>query len=243
MKVKSAFASFLFQLREQSVFADPVINENCTEIEVNNWTISRFILKKLVPVVGLRPFPLNEQMLLVSAVCRLKPTHIFEWGTNIGKSARIFYETCRTFGIQAEIHSIDLPADVEHSEHPGGNRGMLVKGKKGVHLYLGDGLEISMSLIYQKSYDVVRPLFFVDGDHSYESVRRELEGIISTVPRATIILHDTFYQSAESGYNIGSYNAIEDVLRSLPNQYKIYSQNLGLPGMTLLWRQSDSKLL
>ena len=192
--------------------------------------------------MDVQPFPLNEQMLMVAAVCRTRPSHIFEWGTNIGKSARIFHETCSTFAIPAEIHSIDLPDDVGHCEHPKDKRGLLVKGKKGVHLHLGDGLETSLDILSQRGAAAVRPLFFVDGDHSYESVKRELEGIINTVPRATVILHDTFYQSSESDYNIGPYNAIEEVLRSLPNQYKIYSQNLGLPGMTLLWRQSVSKL-
>src|SRR5207245_8967376 len=65
---------------------DPAVNVNCSEFEVNNWIISEFIFQKLVPIVGVTPYPINELALMVSAVCRLKPTHIFEWGTHIGKS-------------------------------------------------------------------------------------------------------------------------------------------------------------
>ena len=60
------------------------------EFEVNNWIISEFIVEKLVPVVGVHPFPLDELSLMTAAVCRFQPELIFEWGTNIGKSARIF---------------------------------------------------------------------------------------------------------------------------------------------------------
>ena len=88
------------------------------KFEVNNWELSSFILKKLVPVVGTHPFPLNELSLMSAAVAWTRPTHIFEWGTHIGKSARIFYETCKYIKITPEIHSIDLPDNIDHVEHP-----------------------------------------------------------------------------------------------------------------------------
>ena len=215
-------------------FEDPILNSSSTEFEVNNWIVSRFVIRRLMPIVDIHPFPVNEQMLMVSAVCRLKPTHIFEWGTNIGKSARIFYETCRAFGLDAGIHSFDLPDDVEHIEHPKENRGLLVKDIKEVNLHLGDGLENALQIVSDCKKDNLRPLFFIDGDHSYESVKRELEGVIKSVSQANILLHDTFYQSEESGYNVVPYKAIVDVLSGMPDRYKIISQNIGLPGMTLL---------
>jgi cephalosporin hydroxylase len=218
----------------------PTLNQNCSEFEVNNWIISKFVINELVPIVDIHPFPINEQMLMVSAVCRLRPSHIFEWGTNIGKSTRIFYVTSKTFGIHVEIHSIDLPDDIEHVEHPKSNRGMLVKEIKEVNLHLGDGLNTSLRLL-SEAKTVTAPLFFVDGDHSYESVKRELEGITVNVPQANILLHDTFYQSTNSGYNIGPHKAVTDVLTNLPNKYKIISQTLGLPGMTLLWQEKLNK--
>jgi cephalosporin hydroxylase len=238
---RAAVTNLLKNIRERITFDDPVLHRDCTEFEVNNWTISRFVLHRLVPIVGVRPFPLNEQMLMVAAICRLQPTHIMEWGTNIGKSARIFYETCRTFDISAEIHSVDLPGDVMHGEHPKEKRGLLVRGKKEVKLHIGDGLETSLNILSQSRNAMIRPLFFVDGDHSYASVKRELEGIISNAPKADILLHDTFYQSLGSGYNIGPARAMDEVLKSMPNDFKMLAQNTGLPGMTLLWRTGDTR--
>ena len=108
--------------------AAPDKNLDCTEFEVDNWVISDFLVNKLIPVVGTHPYPIMELSLMVASICRLKPNVIFEWGTNIGKSARIFYETGKQFDIPLEIHSIDLPDDLDHQEHPRSGRGRMVKG-------------------------------------------------------------------------------------------------------------------
>jgi hypothetical protein len=84
---------------------NPAKNVTCSEFEVDNWAISQFVVRRLVPVVGCHPFPLQELMLMVAAVCRFEPAEIFEWGTHIGKSARIFYECASHYRIEADIHS------------------------------------------------------------------------------------------------------------------------------------------
>lgn len=221
--------------KQAPMLRDITQNPSCSEFEVDNWTASEFVLQQLVPIVGTRPFPLNELMLLTAALCRLKPAQIFEWGTHIGKSARIFYECARRFGIQLEIHSIDLPDDASHVEHPGEARGSLVRGCPGVYLHQGDGLEVALSLWKAKGRKA-QPLFFVDGDHSYESVVRELDGITREISDANILLHDTFYQSAESSYNVGPYRAIEHVLKTQEGRYRRIDSGMGLPGMTLLYQ-------
>jgi cephalosporin hydroxylase len=215
-------------------YADPVVNEHCSEFEVNDWILSEFVVRQIVPVVGVHPFPLGEIMLMVAAVCRFKPTHIFEWGTHIGKSARIFYETISHFRISTQIHSIDLPEDVDRVEHPHEQRGMLVRDIPEVRLHLGDGLTTSMEILSMVSAPV-DPLFFLDGDHGYESVRHELEAILARFPGAAILVHDTFYQSKGSGYNVGPHQAIEDILSSSSDRYKKMQTETGLPGMTLLY--------
>ena len=221
---------------KKTEYKDPALNLNSTEFEVNNWIVSEFVANRLVAVAGIHPFPLNELMLMTSAVCRFKPELIFEWGTNVGKSARIFFEIINTFKIECHIHSIDLPDDVFHNEHPKKNRGKMVKGIDKVTLHQGDGLMRSLEL-YNEKKPGGNVLFFVDGDHSYESVKKELEEILKNIPGAVVLLHDTFYQSEDSGYNIGPYKAIEDVLGANKNQYKIIATNTGLPGMTLLYKK------
>jgi cephalosporin hydroxylase len=215
-------------------YKDPAININSTEFEVNKWIVSEYIANRLMPVAGVHPFPLDELMLMTSTVCRFKPELIFEWGTNIGKSARIFYEITHTFKIDCEIHSIDLPDDVFHNEHPQKNRGKMVKGIDSVKLHQADGLTKSLE-IYNEKKPKGNVLFFVDGDHSYESVKKELEGILKNIPNAIVLLHDTFYQSEDSGYNIGPRKAIEETVSK--ENYKIISTTCGLPGMTLLYKK------
>jgi len=208
-------------------------NKDCARFEVDGWALSEFVLTKIVPVAGVHPFPLQELMLMVSAVSRLRPPLIFEWGTNIGKSARIFYETCRHFRIPCQIHSVDLPDDEEHVEHPKEKRGYLVRGLSMVSLHQGDGLDVSLRL-WQESGMPPSPLFFIDGDHSHESVSREITGIVHAIPQAALLLHDTFYQSSESGYNVGPYNAVVEAVSQGGGRYEVIHSGLSLPGMTLL---------
>jgi cephalosporin hydroxylase len=212
---------------------DPNLNLDGTEFEVNNWIISQFVLDKLVPTVGFHPFPLNELMLMASTTCRLRPDLIFDWGTHIGKSARVFRETIITFGIPSHIHSIDLPDNVAHIEHPQQERGKLVRGLKEVTLHQGDGVSTALRILAE--HPNAKALFYVDGDHSYESVKRELQNIVDQAPNAAVLLHDTFYQSASSKYNIGPHLAIQEVLSRSADRYRTLSTATGLPGMTLVY--------
>ena len=75
----------------------------------------------------------------------------------------------------------------------------------------------------------------MDGDHSYESVKKELEIILAKVPNVIVLLHDTFFQSPNSNYNVGPFNAINDVLKQQSKPYKKIATNMGLPGMTLIY--------
>ena len=235
MSIYKKIASILNNFIKPNNLSNPVVNDNCSEFEVNNWLISEFILNKVIPIVGIKPFPINELLLMVATVCRLKPSYIFEWGTHVGKSARIFYETCAYFNIKTIIHSVDLPDNVEHVEHPKDKRGILVKNIDRVILHQGDGLTTALKICKKNSIKK-NILFFLDGDHEYQSVKRELMGIMKNLPEANILIHDTFYQSSKSGYNIGPYKAVNTVLKLLPNSYKVYSTKLGLPGMTLLYK-------
>lgn len=212
------------------------MNNDCSEFEVNNWVISEFILNKIISVVGIKPYSINELLLMVASVCRFRPSYIFEWGTHVGKSARIFYEITTYFNIKTIIHSIDLPDNITHIEHPKNQRGKLVKGFDRVILHQGDGLTTAMEICRKNSIKK-SVLFFLDGDHSYQSVKRELAGIIKNLPEANILIHDTFYQSSKSGYNIGPFKAVNTILKLSPNNYKKISTKTGLPGMTLLIHQ------
>jgi cephalosporin hydroxylase len=173
-------------------------------------------------------------MLLSAAVCRFRPSYIFEWGTHVGKSARAFYEITHHYGIACEIHSVDLPDDTAHVEHPSHERGRMVIGVERVYLHQGDGVDVSLAL-WQAHGRPEPVLFFVDGDHAEASVYREVSSIARSVHAPAVLLHDAFYQSSESGYNVGPWRAVERVLREYPARFKRLDSGLGLPGMTLLY--------
>lgn len=219
----------------KKIYNNPAKNVTCTELEVDNWEISDFVVNKLVPVVGWHPFPLTELMLMTSAVTRFRPRAIFEWGTHVGKSARVFYEIIDAFGIPSNVYSFDLPDDVEHNEHPHETRGMLVKGLSKVKLFQEDGVTGALKISQTKKINSKDMMFFIDGDHSYESVKRELAAVMKNHPEAKVLLHDTFYQSSKSKYNVGPWKAIDEFLKK-NKRYQCMSTTTGLPGMTLLYR-------
>ena len=219
--------------RTVGVRPNPVRNPGGSEFEVDLWALSDFILGTIVPAVGTHPYPLNELLLMTAAACRLKPTVVFDWGTHIGVSARIFFECEKAFKLGFDIHSIDLPPEATHVEHPGQEHGRLVRGLDKVHLHRGNGVKVALEL-WQKLEKPKRPLFFVDGDHAYESVRDELDQIFSTIPDASAIAHDTFFQSSDSKYNVGPARAIDEIVTKFPSRFKVMKSGLGLPGMTLL---------
>ncbi len=204
------------------------------ELEVNKWNISDFIIYKLIKIVGTNPYPLDELMLMSSAIILCKPKYVIEWGTHVGKSARIFYETAKFYKIDTKIYTYDLPDEIEHNEHPRTNRGKLIKNKENVYSYQADALKHGIQILINnnvKDHDI---LFYIDGDHEFDSVDKELKIIFEKFPKSNILLHDTFFQTTESNYNIGPFLAIKNYLNSLNKDYKIINTNLGLPGMTLI---------
>ena len=74
-------------------------------------------------------------------------------------------------------------------------------------------------------------LLFLDGDHSYETVTREL-ALVSEFSDVAVLLHDTFYQP-NSQYNHGPYLAICDFVAKYECAQVVQLQT-GLPGMTYL---------
>ena len=100
-------------------------------------------------------------------------------------------------------------------------------------LHEGDGLDIAVGML-SRVKDLESLLFYVDGDHRFESVQRELEGICEACPASSIVIHDTFMQTAESNYNVGPRLAVNRFLEK-HETYQVVETTTGLPGMTLLY--------
>jgi cephalosporin hydroxylase len=230
--MKQIYRRILAKTKESSARSYPDgLNPSTRSLpEGNKWILSEFVLRNLVPVVGFHPYPLDELLLMCSTAAYFKPDTIIEWGTNLGISARIFYEVSVYLKLTANIHSIDLPPEHEHVEniHQTGERARFVRGLP-VTLHLGDGLSVARTVLAEIKPHL--PLFFMDGDHSFESVYNELNCIKEIAPRAVLLVHDTFLQGSESGYNCGPYEALKKFTDK--NRLPVQSTVLGLPGMSL----------
>jgi len=203
--------------------------ENLRYVECDKSSLSVFCMRRLVPIVRTSPFPLDELLLMAASVVFFRPRLIIDWGTHIGASARVFYETCRWYKVDAEIHSIDLPEDVDHPQHPREIYALLLRNTS-VRLHRGDGVTVAVGLIKERGDPA--PLCMLDGDHSYETVTRELAAISEIAPMATILVHDTFHQEGRN--QSGAYSAVKDFVSSCRKIHQIIDSNIGPPGLTLI---------
>lgn len=216
------------KIRYQSSLS--VYNRNY--FEVDNQVIQQFVLDNL-NLFPKAPYPLIEIIFMTSAVVWYQPTHLIDWGTHYGAATSIFYHIVKQFGLKTKLVTIDLPPSIKHPEQPGSDRGKLIRGLKGIKQLLGDGVSTAMSYL-QSQKSALRPMFYLDGDHSYDSVIRELNLISLSYPQAPILLHDTLVQDGTSGYNLGPAQAIAEFVSSHTN-YRVSSTSTGLPGMSLLY--------
>jgi cephalosporin hydroxylase len=196
-------------------------------LEIDKWAASDAVLW-LQRIVGKHPYPLDELMLMTAAFGSLRPDVVVEIGTHVGKSARIWWELSRLFGCQTAIHTIDLH-DPSHAEYPGASLGKMIKGLPIVQ-HVGDGFDVADQLLLD--FQGRRCLLFLDGDHAFDSVSKELALAVRHPCVAAVLLHDTFFQP-ESGYNHGPYEAVQQFLASHTVRQVVHA-HLGLPGMTYL---------
>jgi cephalosporin hydroxylase len=195
-------------------------------LEVDKWAVSDY-LPKLVKVVGVRPYPLDELMLMAAAFEYHRPDVCIDIGTHLGKSARIWFELARRFKVPASIHTIDI-CDPAHPEYPGAKLGRYIRGLP-IEQHVEDGYTCACRIIGLTPK--ARFLVFLDGDHSYDTVRQEMQlGRIMT--GGCLLVHDTLYQP-DSSYNHGPYLAIRDSLPDLAAKQVIHLQ-MGLPGMSYI---------
>jgi cephalosporin hydroxylase len=142
-----------------------------------------------VLALGVPAYRETEIAFMYETVRDVQPTHIFEWGTNAGSSARIWSEAVHQLGLDAQIHSTDLHAPGSAcSEYPGFVQGQWVDGLPGVTLYQGDGLETTLRLCVELR--PARPLVFLDDSHQLLQNARALRMLRFEVPDAVILVDD-----------------------------------------------------
>jgi predicted O-methyltransferase YrrM len=205
------------------------ISKEGSIFEVDCWILSEILLDRVIPKIGISPYPLNEQMLMAAAVAYVQPKIIIEWGTHVGISARLFWEVKEALGLNCHIYTIDS-MNQSHPEFPGAARGKYLSSTD-VKQIVGDGAETANKLLEDVFESV---LVYVDGDHSRESVKRDL-AIWDKLPQGSgILAHDVFYQTP-STYNVGPWQSFQELLQAQKsNISQVQWQLLGLPGMAFV---------
>lgn len=150
-----------------------------------------------VRAFGLPAYGDEEVEFFEDILTRLRPTHVFEWGTNVGASARLFYEASLELGYECEVHTTEIPDELSvlDRDHPGHRYAMWIKDLP-VHTHRGYGLIASIAL--HENLKPEQALFFLDGNHSYGVVRAELEGVSDLDSDAVIVVHDTIRYTGQA---------------------------------------------
>ncbi len=168
----------------------------------------------------------DEVRFLARALSRAWPSAVFEWGTNRGSSARIFYEASVILDLRCEVFTVELPLELAYldRDHPGEQSGLHLRGTP-VWRSFGDGADVSL-----RCYRRLRPeraLFYVDGDHRREQVERELSAVAAAAPSTPLVLHDSRHLPEVA-------DAISYFLELRPRRYE--REDLASDaGMTALW--------
>jgi predicted O-methyltransferase YrrM len=134
-------------------------------------------------------YPGAELDFICETVEEMRPDAIFEWGTYAGTSARIFWECCRLLGLATEVHTVELPNELKLLDraHPGDESGLHLVDT-GVWQHRGDG--VTEALVQWQRMRPERSLFFLDGDHHWVMVYREITLIDRMAPDAVMLIHD-----------------------------------------------------
>lgn len=194
-------------------------------LETDNYTASR-VAMRLMNIIGDRPYPLNELILMYSAFEFHRPEIVIDVGTHYGKSARVWHELSKLLHTKTAIHTIDI-LDKSHSEYPGDSYAKYIN-RLPVNKHIGDGATVANEIIWGNPGNI---LLFLDGDHHYGPVRNELEKA-KNINSGCILVHDTFYQPGSS-YVQDPYNAVQDFVKEHPVKQVIYTAT-GLPGMSYI---------
>jgi len=128
----------------------------------------------------------GERAALEGVLAILKPRVSIEIGTYAG-------ETLGPISRHSEIvHSFDLVRRPEVTSERFSN----------VEFHIGDSHELLPDLLQRLSAEQVNVDFvFVDGDHTAEGVRRDVEDLLvsESVGRSVLLLHDTLLESVRTG--------------------------------------------
>jgi hypothetical protein len=162
----------------------------------------------------------DEINFMCDTVELVQPDRVLDWGTNLGASARVFYEAT---GANCVVETIDLPMVLEalDRDHAGAGTGLHLHPD--IRQHRGDGVTEALRLC--ATWNPKRPLFFLDGNHLRENVFREIWAIHKFCPHGVLLVHDTNQQPGDAirnwqhrygGYRLDVLNSQAGMVRMIP---------------------------
>jgi hypothetical protein len=126
-----------------------------------------------------------EQMALQHVLSTLRPKHAVEVGTYKGGSLQVLSHYC------GHVDSIDIDPSVSESLSP------LFKN---VTFHTGNSSELLPSIL-QSHGEAAVDFVLIDGDHSTEGVRRDINALLSVQPESdlVVLMHDAFNPDCRRG--------------------------------------------
>ncbi|MEM4436803.1 MAG: class I SAM-dependent methyltransferase [Thermosphaera sp.] len=171
-----------------------------------------FHLKLKLPLIRnkfrITPIQVKEEIIqLLSLLAELKPKTLLEIGTAGGGTLFLFSQIAP---LNATIISIDLPGGPFGGGYPEWRtplyKSFAKKGQK-IHLIRADShdpktLEIVREILDDRELDFL----FIDGDHTYEGVKRDFEMYSPLVRKGGIIaFHDIVEHPPETGCEVSRF--------------------------------------
>jgi predicted O-methyltransferase YrrM len=199
--------------------------------------IVKFSLTEKAIAVQQVPSEISE---LASLIAELKPLTILEIGTSRGGSLFIL---CRLAAQNASIISVDLPGagfgEAYTKQHAKLFEQFALKGQS-LTLVKSDShsqetLERVNSLLGGKTVD----LLFIDGDHTYEGVKKDFEMYSPLVTRGGVIaLHDIAVHTKFT--NCGVDRFWSEVRQTAQYREIIADRQQGWAGIGVLWKPQST---
>jgi cephalosporin hydroxylase len=178
----------------------------------------------------------EELSALVELVVERKPHNVLEIGTYHGGTLFLW---CQFSDPQATIASLDLPG----GEYGGGYHWVrtpiykaFAKPQQRLRLLRGNSHSASMFERVKQTFPNGIDFLFIDGDHTYEGVKRDFQVYSSLVRNGIVAFHDICHDKGQHAHNrLGGVDRLWTELRDkYPSREFVHDWKQGWAGIGVL---------
>ncbi len=190
----------------------------------------------------MKPIQVRSEILgLLKKIKEIKPSNILEIGTANGGTLFLF---TRVATQNARIMSIDLPGGEFGGGYPGWKssfyKSFALSNQEIILLRADSHDDKTLNQIKDLAGENSLDFLFIDGDHTYEGVKKDFEMYIHLVkPGGIIAFHDIVPHPPESGREISRF--WENIKSGYHYEEVVKDWNQGWAGIGIIRKSSGSK--